>query len=332
MRNGAIMKVLGCLFMVLVIVLSVYLLMDSGNSASIIAVYDSVKPDSSSGFNRQLQFLKEYTALTKDTTLAISAGLSPEDADSMANGNLDINDTGDGSTSTSLAYASSRTAEAWKEALQTAGANQANAAYYDAGDNGGYTITKIDGVHYLVEKQGGYWSNAKGASDVTIAGAGCYTFAVTTVVNNLNLTTYTVADMLNAEYGAGTITWDTATKKWAGGGKDIGERPNTPKLIENAGLNWKSYYGNDYTINTGADAAAIMTAEGFNDCLYIIYGHKKDVVSSGTDHWLVCCGVSTDRTGETYLHLLNNGARSTKVPVSQLAESGNVNKLFKISK
>lgn len=80
------------------VILVVYLLIDYGDAASLLKSYNAVTPDNSSGFNRQLQFLKEYTLATGDLSLAISAGLSQEDAESMAQGTFDPNPTGDAYT------------------------------------------------------------------------------------------------------------------------------------------------------------------------------------------------------------------------------------------
>lgn len=64
----------------------VYITIDYGSSDEIVGVYEGIKPDSSSGFNKALQFLESYTQATGDTSLAIKRGLSEEDAEEIASG------------------------------------------------------------------------------------------------------------------------------------------------------------------------------------------------------------------------------------------------------
>lgn len=64
----------------------VYIVIDYGSSDEIVGVYEGVKPDSTSGFNKALQFLESYTQVTGDTSLAIKRGLSEEDAEIIASG------------------------------------------------------------------------------------------------------------------------------------------------------------------------------------------------------------------------------------------------------
>ena len=64
----------------------VYIVIDYGSSDEIVGVYEGVKPDSTSGFNKALQFLESYTQATGDTSLAIKRGLSEEDAEIIASG------------------------------------------------------------------------------------------------------------------------------------------------------------------------------------------------------------------------------------------------------
>lgn len=64
----------------------VYIVIDYGSSDEIVGIYEGVKPDSTSGFNKALQFLESYTQVTGDTSLAIKRGLSEEDAEIIASG------------------------------------------------------------------------------------------------------------------------------------------------------------------------------------------------------------------------------------------------------
>jgi hypothetical protein len=67
-------------------VIAVYLMIGASSDSSIIATYNSLKPDSTSGLSKTLVFLKSYTGLTGDTSLALSVGVSESDAQEMAAG------------------------------------------------------------------------------------------------------------------------------------------------------------------------------------------------------------------------------------------------------
>lgn len=98
MRNNKLWKVFSFIIAATFIVICIYLMIGSGSSMSILKSYDAVKPDSTSGFSKQLQFVESYTRVTQDTTLAQRLGISEEDAEAMANGET-IRDQGDGDSS-----------------------------------------------------------------------------------------------------------------------------------------------------------------------------------------------------------------------------------------
>lgn len=75
----------------------VYLIIDYSSSDDMASAYEEIKPDSSSGFNKALQFLESYTQATGDTSLAIKRGLSEEDANIIASGGT-IQNGGDPAT------------------------------------------------------------------------------------------------------------------------------------------------------------------------------------------------------------------------------------------
>lgn len=77
----------------------VYIVIDYGSSDEIVGAYEEVKPDSTSGFSKALQFLESYTQATGDTSLAIKRGLSEEDAEIIASGGTTQNG-GDPTTGT----------------------------------------------------------------------------------------------------------------------------------------------------------------------------------------------------------------------------------------
>ena len=72
--------------LIAVSIMIVYIVIDYGSSDEIVGIYEGVKPDSTSGFNKALQFLESYTQATGDTSLAIKRGLSEEDAEIIASG------------------------------------------------------------------------------------------------------------------------------------------------------------------------------------------------------------------------------------------------------
>ncbi len=78
----------------LTVAISVYLMVGAGGAKGMLASYNAVKPDSTSGFSKQLHFLQSYTAVTGDVTLAKRQGMSDEDIAAMADGEIPSGDTG----------------------------------------------------------------------------------------------------------------------------------------------------------------------------------------------------------------------------------------------
>ena len=81
------MKILAVPLLIAVSLTFVFLVIDYGNSDDMIERYDAVKPDSTSGFSKTLQFMQTYTRATGDTSLALKLGISEEDAETIANPN-----------------------------------------------------------------------------------------------------------------------------------------------------------------------------------------------------------------------------------------------------
>jgi hypothetical protein len=79
------MKVLAVPLLIAVSLTFIYLVIDYGNSDDMIERYDEVKPDSTSGFSKTLQFMMGYTCTTGDTSLALKIGISEEDAETIVN-------------------------------------------------------------------------------------------------------------------------------------------------------------------------------------------------------------------------------------------------------
>lgn len=71
------------IILICVLVVALYLIIDTGQSGDIVAKYDAVKSDSNSSFSRSLKFLETYTKTTGNVTLAESLGLSKEDIESI---------------------------------------------------------------------------------------------------------------------------------------------------------------------------------------------------------------------------------------------------------
>lgn len=86
MKGNKLWKIFSTVIVLIFIVTSVYLMIGSASSKSILIAYNAVKPDSASGFSKTLLFLQSYTQTTGDTSLAIKRGLSEEDAEIIASG------------------------------------------------------------------------------------------------------------------------------------------------------------------------------------------------------------------------------------------------------
>lgn len=96
-----ILKIFLIFTVIMVTITSVYLMIGAGNSSGIYDTYDSVRPDSRSGFDTKLYFVQAYTLITGDTTLAKLQGLSDEDIAAMATGSADINEIVNGNMASS---------------------------------------------------------------------------------------------------------------------------------------------------------------------------------------------------------------------------------------
>ena len=71
--------------------------MGFGDSKSILKSYDNIKPDSSSGLQKNLQFIEGYTRLTGDVSLALNMGYDSSVINSWNNSaNGEPGGTGDG--------------------------------------------------------------------------------------------------------------------------------------------------------------------------------------------------------------------------------------------
>lgn len=335
MKGNKLWKIFSTAIVLVFVVTSVYLMVGSASSKSILKSYNAVKPDSSSGFSKTLLFLQSYTQATGDTSLAIKKGMSEEDAKEIANGGTVV-DPGDGSTSCGATTAAGRTKADIEAALAQRAAGEGDAGEYYTTSSGAWKITEVNGSSYLVEVQGAKWAavyngkNKKGNS-VYVKDNGCWMFACSSAINAVNMSTVSIADIMpefrasntSISYDKNSHAW-TGKATWDGHGTDAQDKP----IFTKYGLNYNTLKNKENM--TGEQARQIMSSEGFNNCVYIIYGHVKGVITSSGgqgDHWLVCVG-----TTDNSLYLLNNGNRDVEIPVSKIANSGAINTIIKISK
>jgi len=74
MKKKGLWRVFSNLILILCAIIMINLLMGFGDSKSILKSYDNIKPDSSSGLQKNLQFIEGYTRLTGDVSLALNMG------------------------------------------------------------------------------------------------------------------------------------------------------------------------------------------------------------------------------------------------------------------
>lgn len=324
MKGNKLWKIFSTVIVLIFIVTCVYLMAGSVSSKGILKSYNAVKPDSSSGFSKTLLFLQSYTQSTGDTSLAIKKGMSQEDAEEIANGGTVV-DAGDGNTTGGVTYAAGRTKSDIEAALSARASSEGDVGEYFS-TSSGWKITEVNGNAYLVEVQGGKWSAVANGSSSTVASVGCYMFACSTAINALNMSTVSIADFMHDAYPSQTnISYDKSSHSWTGYANHVGYEGSVASTIFNKyNLNYKSLNSKGIT---GEEARQIISNEGFDNCVYIIYGHKSGVLSSGSDHWTVCVG-----TTDNSLYILNNGTRSVEIPVDKISNSGAITHILKISK
>ena len=327
MKGNKLWKIFSTIIVLIFIVTCVYLMVGSVSSKGILKSYNAVKPDSASGFNKTLLFLQSYTQTTGDTSLAIKKGMSQEDAEELANGGT-IVDPGDGSTNTGggVTYASGRTAAEIEQALSARASGEGDAGEYYSTSSGAWEITDVNGSAYLVEVQGsGKWA-AVSNPDGSVGSVGCFMFACSTAINALNMSTVSIADIMPVARASDTsISYSSSSHSWTGRADSVGYDGTVDAGIFNEyNLNFKSLNSKGIT---GEEARQIMANEGFDNCVYIIYGHKSGVLSSGSNHWTVCVG-----TTDSSIYILNNGSRDVEIPVDTISNSGAITHILKISK
>lgn len=325
-------------FIFYVLAICLYMVIGSFGSEDMIQQYDAVTgTDSNSGFSKSLQFLETYTYITGDTSLAVAAGYSQEDATTMAQGGT-TQTTGDGSststtTTTTSAAVSTLSQAEWESALASINPTDGSAVYYQIGK--GYKITTIDGKDYLCERQGDYWTgvaNCKsGGSGKPVSKVACFMFACSNAASALNKQVYSIKDLANAGYGGDnpSVTWSTSDNKWTGNIPKVGQNPSYYSVVASTfDISLTDLRtGEKYSLSEVYDT---ITGDGnlnSGGC-YIIYGHG-DVLSSGSDgcgkgcHWLAVVGAGEDSNGK-YLDVVGaSSGNADRVYESEVTNDGN---------
>lgn len=289
----AIIKIIGILMVIMV----AYLIIDFGNASSIIDKYESLKPNSNSGFSKSLQFLETYTKSTGDVTLALSKGMSEEEANEIASGGT-LQNGGAPLFDTQFKSADLR--------------SQIEMLTTDTGYNNTYYESKlklytVGNTTFAWESQSnGAWSSFK-PSSATMAGKGCFYYACSALVGAKLGKVYTIEQCLT-DLG-GIVTTDS-------GGTFV-VNP-TPISDLNGSINQlnkilqKSGIGASATSVSGIDSSKLSNGEA----MYIIYatkdvGSSKELYSPGGEgaHWTAVVGVENG----SYI-VLGNGDRSVLQP------------------
>lgn len=308
----------------------IYLVSDSGSAEGILSQYGTLTNGGHAGITPQLQFLRIYTMTTGDTTLALRAGLSLDEIEQLVDEGH-IGDDGDnGGTSGKETFASGKTVEEWKKALKERADNEGNVGeYFQVG--AGYKIVEFNGSAYLIEVQSnGKWPVYNGTENgeiVTVDSVGCYMFACSTAINTLNNSTVSIADIMKEmRPDKSNYSYDSNAHTWTGSMTKVGQGVDSEckGVFTSRGLSYGTI--SDKSL-TGAQAKDVMLKEGFDNTVYIIYGHKSGVISSGSKHWVVCIGAD-----DSNLYVLNNGSRGVEVSLDKLSNSGDVTTIIKVSK
>jgi hypothetical protein len=290
MKGNKIFKIFMTILLIAFIILTVYLLIDSGSHGDLIKSYDAVKPDSTAGFSKTLQFLKTYTQTTGDLSVAMATGMSSEDAEELANGNNNNNSNNNNNFSTlSLA-------------------EQVTALKTESGYNNSYYTNylkqvSIDGHDYVWESQRtGAWSSFAPNGD-SVASAGCFLYASAALVGAEMGRVYTIENLLT-DLG-GTVTTD-ASGMFTVSNSPIsrvgGDISTLNRILSSSGC--------------GKTATTVSSIDGnklANGTMYLIYatranGSSTNLYSTSSSwgaHWTAVVGVSSS---SKYI-VLCNGSR-----------------------
>lgn len=125
MKKNTIFKIFGYALIALCAIVLIDLLTTIGDASSVLKTYDSVKPSSTSGTSKKLQFLKEYTSTSGDITLAVALGVDEGTANKWASG-----DTGDPSDTGGYVPGNRPADGDWQEKLNTLIATSSTPDYF----------------------------------------------------------------------------------------------------------------------------------------------------------------------------------------------------------
>lgn len=219
------------------------------------------------------------------------------------------------------------TQESWETALAQNGLD----AYYAIG--AGFGVTTHNGATYIVCKQTRtYYGNIKNGSNSSVAGVGCWIFAQVNAANALNGTTFSARDALQARWQC-TIDW--GGDAWLNpSGNENGQlsvgfnasgQDAEDRVWQLLGVKAELLSSSDMTAQECYD---LIASNGWDNCCYIVYGHKSGVLSSGNDHWLACVGQTVDG-----FQFLGNGSRGDTKSIGEIGNtSGVFTRVLKITR
>lgn len=274
-------------FVIVLVPIMFYLIIDVGSAGEIFKLYESMKPDSSSNYSKSMIFLSSYTRETGDTSLAVSVGIPEDEVWSVL-------PNGDQSTPFNNHFNS----QAFDEQVRLLKEDRSyNNSYYSTM----LIVKEVDGVKYAYENQttGAWTSYSPGSS--SMSGYGCFYYASAALVGAEKGSVYTIEQLLT-DLG-GTVTVNSN-----------GSFVVNPSPISN--LNGS--IGQLNTIlnaaGTGKSASVVNSIDESklaSGTMYIIYataaaGSSTNLYNpnSAGMHWTAVVGVS----GNDYI-VLGNGGR-----------------------
>lgn len=311
MKGNKLWKIFSTVIVLVFVVTSVYLMIGSASSKSILKSYNTVKPDSSSGFSKTLLFLQSYTQATGDTSLAIKKGMSEEDAEEIAKGGT-ANDAGDGNNNTGVDHSNFGALSLSDQISELQKSDGGfNYTYYK-----NYLKTYTYDSHEFVwesQSASGPWGSFTPKSK-SLGKAGCFFYASAALVGAEKGKVYTVENLLT-DLGA-TVSYDAS-------GVFVVNNSPIKDLSGSVGLLNKILSSSECG-KTAKDVSSIDSSKLVNGTMYII--HAKGSVGSSTklystggagEHWTAVVGITKDGK---YL-VLGNGSRGVEI------DSSNFNKL-----
>lgn len=314
MKGNKLWKIFSTVIVLIFTVTSVYLMIGSASSKSILIAYNAVKPDSASGFSKTLLFLQSYTQITGDTSLAIKKGMSEEDAEEIAKGET-ANNAGDGNTNASVDHSNFGTLSLSDQISELQKPDGGlNYTYYKK-----YLKTyTYDNHEFVYESQvsTGPWGSFVPKSK-SMGKAGCFFYASAALVGAEKGKVYTVENLLT-DLGA-TVSYDTSGVFVVNNSpiKDLsGSVDLLNKILSSSGCG-----------KTAKDVSSINESKLANGTMYII--HAKGSVGSSTElystggageHWTAVVGITKDGK---YI-VLCNGDRGAEIDSSNFSKLNHI--------